>query len=77
MAELKEEHFEVIDSNKAVSYESHSKKLIRARKIYNQTNGLQNISEEELKQFNELMEYQQKEIDQENEEYLKEIQNKL
>ncbi len=49
MAELKEEHFEVIDRNKSVSYETNTKKLIKARTIYNQTNGLQNISEDELK----------------------------
>ena len=31
--------------------------LLKAREIYNQTNGLQNISEHELKKFNELMKY--------------------
>lgn len=78
MAELKEEHFEVIDNNKAKNFDrENTAKLNQAREIYNCTNGLQNISEHELRKFNTLMKYRQKEIDQENEEYLKEIQNKL
>jgi len=78
MAELREEHFEVIDSNKAKNFDrENTVKLNQAREIYNRTNGLQNISEHELRKFNTLMKYQQKEIDRENEEYLKEIQNKL
>ena len=78
MAELREEHFEVIDSNKAKNFDrENTAKLNQAREIYNRTNGLQNISEHELRKFNTLMKYQQKEIDRENEEYLKEIQNKL
>ena len=58
MAELKEEHFEVIDKNKA---EGHYKKkaddLHAAQDIYNRSKGLQNISEHELKKFNNLMKY--------------------
>ena len=78
MAELREEHFEVIDSNKAKNFDrENTVKLNQAREIYNRTNGLQNISEHELRKFNTLMKSQQKEIDRENEEYLKEIQNKL
>ena len=58
MPELKEEHFEVIDSNKAKNFDrENSAKLNEAREIYNRTNGLQNISEHELKKFNELMKY--------------------
>ena len=58
MPELKEEHFEVIDSNKAKNFDrENTAKLNQARDIYNRTNGLQNISEHELKKFNELMKY--------------------
>ena len=58
MPELKEEHFEVIDSNKAKNFDrENSNKLLQARDIYNRTNGLQNISEHELKKFNGLMKY--------------------
>jgi hypothetical protein len=59
MAELREEHFEVIDSNKAKNFDKENTvKLNQAREIYNRTNGLQNISEHELKKFNELMKHQ-------------------
>ncbi len=58
MAELREEHFEVIDSNKAKNFDrENSAKLNEAREIYNRTNGLQNISEHELRKFNGLMKY--------------------
>ncbi len=58
MTELRDEHLEVISRNKAVTYEKeNSDKLLRAREIYNRTKGLQNISEHELKKFNELMKY--------------------
>ena len=58
MTELRDEHLEVISRNKAVTYEKeNSDKLLRAREIYNRTNGLQNISEHELKKFNELMKF--------------------
>ena len=58
MAELREEHFEVIDSNKAKNFDKENTvKLNQAREIYNRTNGLQNISEHELKKFNRLMKY--------------------
>ena len=58
MAELREEHFEVIDSNKAKNFDKqNTEKLNKAREIYNRTNGLQNISEHELKKFNELMKF--------------------
>ena len=58
MTELRDEHLEVISRNKAVAYEKeNSNKLLQAREIYNRTNGLQNISEHELKKFNELMKY--------------------
>jgi hypothetical protein len=58
MPELKEEHFEVIDSNKAKNFDrENTAKLNQARDIYNRTNGLQNISEHELKKFNGLMKY--------------------
>lgn len=58
MAELREEHFEVIDSNKAKNFDrENTAKLNQAREIYNRTNGLQNISEHELKKFNRLMKY--------------------
>ncbi len=58
MTELREEHLEVISRNKAKNFErENSNKLLKAREIYNQTNGLQNISEHELKKFNELMKY--------------------
>ena len=59
MAELREEHFEVIDSNKAKNFDKENTvKLNQAREIYNRTNGLQNISEHELRKFNELMKHQ-------------------
>ena len=58
MPELKEEHFEVIDSNKAKNFDrENTAKLNQAREIYNRTNGLQNISEHELRKFNGLMKY--------------------
>ena len=58
MAEMNEEHFEVIDSNKAKNFDrENSAKLNEAREIYNRTNGLQNISEHELRKFNGLMKY--------------------
>jgi hypothetical protein len=58
MTELRDEHLEVISRNKAVAYEKeNSNKLLQAREIYNQTKGLQDISEHELKKFNELMKY--------------------
>ena len=58
MTELRDEHLEVISRNKAVAYEKeNSNKLLKAREIYNRTNGLQNISEHELKKFNELMKF--------------------
>jgi len=58
MAELREEHFEVIDSNKAKNFDrENTAKLNQAREIYNRTNGLQNISEHELRKFNGLMKY--------------------
>ena len=58
MPELKEEHFEVIDSNKAKNFDrENTAKLNQAREIYNRTKGVQNISEHELKKFNGLMKY--------------------
>ena len=58
MAELREEHFEVIDSNKAKNFDrENTAKLNQAREIYNRTKGLQNISEHELRKFNELMKH--------------------
>jgi len=58
VTELRDEHLEVISRNKAVAYEKeNSNKLLKAREIYNRTNGLQNISEHELKKFNELMKF--------------------
>ena len=58
MTELRDEHLEVISKNKATGYtKDNSDKLLKAREIYNRTNGLQNISEHELKKFNELMKY--------------------
>ena len=58
MTELRDEHLEVISRNKAVAYEKdNSDKLLKAREIYNRTKGLQDISEHELKKFNELMKY--------------------
>ena len=58
MPELKEEHFEVIDSNKAKNFvRENTAKLNQAREIYNRTKALQNISEHELRKFNELMKY--------------------
>jgi len=58
MTELRDEHLEVISRNKAKGYEKeNSNKLLNAREIYNRTNGLQDISEHELKKFNELMKF--------------------
>ena len=58
MTELRDEHLEVISQNKAKGYEKeNSNKLLDAREIYNRTNGLQNISEHELKKFNGLMKH--------------------
>ena len=58
MTELRDEHLEVISRNKSKGYEKeNSNKLLKAREIYNRTNGLQNISEHELKKFNELMKH--------------------
>lgn len=58
MTELRDEHFEVIDRNKAEGFhKDNTKKLLEAREIYNRTKGLQDISEHELKKFNELMKY--------------------
>ena len=59
MPELREEHFEVIDSNKAKNFDrENTAKLNQAREIYNRTNGLQNISEHELRKFNGLMKHE-------------------
>ena len=53
MPELREEHFEVIDSNKAKNFDrENTAKLNQAREIYNRTKALQNISEHELRKFN-------------------------
>ena len=58
MTELKDEHLEVISQNKAKGYEKeNSNNLLKAREIYNRTKGLQDISEHELKKFNELMKF--------------------
>ena len=58
MTELRDEHLEVISRNKAVAYvKDNSDKLLKAREIYNRTKGLQDISEHELKKFNELMKF--------------------
>ena len=58
MTELRDEHLEVISRNKAIAYtKSNSDKLLKAREIYNRTKGLQDISEHELKKFNELMKF--------------------
>ena len=58
MTELRDEHLEVISRNKSVAYtKKNSDKLLKAREIYNRTKGLQDISEHELKKFNELMKY--------------------
>jgi hypothetical protein len=58
VTELRDEHLEVISRNKAVAYEKdNSDKLLKAREIYNRTKGLQDISEHELKKFNELMKF--------------------
>ena len=58
MTELRDEHLEVISRNKAIAYEKeNSNKLLKAREIYNRTKGLQDISEHELKKFNELMKF--------------------
>jgi len=58
VTELRDEHLEVISRNKAKGYEKeNSNKLLDAREIYNRTKGLQDISEHELKKFNELMKY--------------------
>jgi len=58
VTELRDEHLEVINQNKAIAYtKNNSDKLLKAREIYNRTKGLQDISEHELKKFNELMKY--------------------
>ncbi len=58
MTELRDEHLEVISRNKAKGYEKeNSNNLLKAREIYNRTKGLQDISEHELKKFNELMKF--------------------
>jgi len=58
VTELRDEHLEVISRNKSVAYtKDNSDKLLKAREIYNRTKGLQDISEHELKKFNELMKY--------------------
>ena len=58
MTELRDEHLEVISRNKSVAYaKKNSDKLLKAREIYNRTKGLQDISEHELKKFNELMKF--------------------
>ena len=58
MTELRDEHLEVISRNKSKGYEKeNSNKLLQAREIYNRTKGLQDISEHELKKFNELMKH--------------------
>ena len=58
MPELREEHFEVIDSNKAKNFDrENTAKLNQSSEIYNRTKALQNISEHELRKFNELMKY--------------------
>jgi len=58
VTELRDEHLEVISRNKAKGYEKeNSNNLLKAREIYNRTKGLQDISEHELKKFNELMKY--------------------
>ena len=58
MTELRDEHLEVISRNKAIAYtKKNSDKLLKAREIYNRTKGLQDISEHELKKFNELMKF--------------------
>jgi len=58
VTELRDEHLEVISRNKAKGYEKeNSNNLLKAREIYNQTKGLQDISEHELKKFNELMKF--------------------
>ena len=58
MTELTQAHFEVIDKNKAeVFHKENNKKLLEPREKYNRTKGLQDISEHELKKFNELMKY--------------------
>jgi len=58
VTELRDEHLEVISQNKAIAYtKKNSDNLLKAREIYNRTKGLQDISEHELKKFNELMKY--------------------
>jgi len=58
VTELRDEHLEVISQNKAIAYtKKNSDKLLKAREIYNRTKGLQDISEHELKKFNELMRF--------------------
>ena len=58
MTELRDEHLEVISRNKGVAYtKDNSDRLLKAREIYNRTKGLQDISEHELKKFNELMKF--------------------
>ena len=59
MTELREEHLEVISRNKAKNFDKeNTNKLLEAREIYNQTKALQDISEHQLKKFNQLMKYQ-------------------
>tara|TARA_Y100001937_G_scaffold123504_1_gene186488 strand:- start:792 stop:974 length:183 start_codon:yes stop_codon:yes gene_type:complete len=49
---------EVIDSNKAKNYDrENTTKLNEAREIYKRTNGLQNISEHDLRKFNVIMKH--------------------
>ncbi len=44
--------------NKAKNFDrENTAKLNKAREIYNQSKGLQNISEHQLKKFNEIMKY--------------------
>jgi hypothetical protein len=58
VTEIRDEHLEVISRNKAKGYEKeNSNNLLKAREIYNRTKGLQDISEHELKKFNELMKF--------------------
>ena len=58
MTELREEHLEVISRNKAKNFDKeNTNKLLEAREIYNRTKALQDISEHELKKFNELMKF--------------------
>jgi hypothetical protein len=58
VTELREEHLEVISRNKAKNFDKeNTNKLLEAREIYNRTKALQDISEHELKKFNELMKF--------------------